>query len=78
MQQKKISLNSIDKIKTMQDVLREYNIDADIKHELSVVDAKSFMGVMSLDLTRPVALVLHTDDRHMGNTIFSRLEDLWA
>lgn len=78
MHQKVINLNTIDKVRKLRDIAREYDMDIDVKHKLTVVDAKSFMGLVSLDLAKPVILILHTDDTVLANSIFERLRGLWS
>lgn len=78
MHQKAINLNTIDKVRKLRDIAREYDIDMDVKHERTIVDAKSFMGIASLDLAKPVILILHTDDTVLANSIFERLRELWS
>ena len=78
MRQKTISLNTINKARKLRDVACEYDIDMDVKHERTIVDAKSFMGIMSLDLAKPVILVLHTDNDELADSIFERIKDLWC
>jgi len=77
MQQKAIKLDTINKVKKLRNIACEYDIDMDVKHELTVVDAKSFMGIVSLDLAKPVMLILHTDDDSLADSIFERLKELW-
>ncbi len=57
-----ISLNSIDKVKTFVNTISEYDFDFDIISGRYVIDAKSIMGIFSLDLSKPINLSIHTDD----------------
>ena len=50
----KISLNSIDKVKS--------DYDFDLVSGRYVIDAKSIMGIFSLDLSKPIDLNIHADD----------------
>lgn len=59
----KISLNSIDKIKDFNDKVSKYEgVDFDLVSGRYVIDAKSIMGIFSLDLSTPVDLNIHADD----------------
>ena len=53
----KISLNSIDKVKSF---VNDY--DFDLVSGRYVIDAKSIMGIFSLDLSKPTDLNIHADD----------------
>ena len=58
----KISLNSIDKVKTLVNELAKYDSDFDLISGRYVIDAKSMMGIFSLDLSKPIDLCIHSDD----------------
>lgn len=58
----KISLNSIDKVKTLVNELAKYDSDFDLISGRYVIDAKSMMGIFSLDLSKPIDLCIHADD----------------
>jgi phosphotransferase system HPr-like phosphotransfer protein len=57
----KISLNSIDKVKTLVNELAKYDSDFDLISGRYVIDAKSMMGIFSLDLSKPIDLCIHSD-----------------
>lgn len=57
-----ISLNSIDGVKKFVNQVCKYDFDIDLTSGRYVVDAKSIMGIFSLDLTKPILLEAHTDD----------------
>ena len=52
----KISLNSIDKVKSFVNDLTKFDTDFDLISGRYVIDAKSIMGIFSLDLSRPIDL----------------------
>ena len=52
----KISLNSIDKVKSFVNDITKFDVDFDL-----VIDAKSIMGIFSLDLSKPIDLNIHAD-----------------
>lgn len=56
-----ITLNSIDKVKTFVNIIGSYEGDFDLASERYVVDAKSIMGIFSLDLGKPLRLDIHDD-----------------
>ena len=57
----KISLNSIDKVKAFTNDLLHFDSDFDLVSGRYVVDAKSIMGIFSLDLSRPIDLNIHAE-----------------
>ena len=57
-----ISLNSIDKVKSFVNVITKYDNDFDLVSGRYVIDAKSIMGIFSLDLSKPIDLNIHADD----------------
>ena len=62
----KISLNSIDKVKSFVNDLTKFDTDFDLISGRYVIDAKSIMGIFSLDLTRPLELRAETDEIPAG------------
>lgn len=57
-----ISLNSIDKVKSFVNTLTKFDDDFDLVSGRYVIDAKSIMGIFSLDLSRPIDLNIHASD----------------
>jgi len=58
----KISLNSIDKVKSFVNEVTKFNTDFDLVSGRYVIDAKSIMGIFSLDLSKPIDLNIHSED----------------
>lgn len=52
----KIMLGSIIDVKTFVNIVSKYDFDIDLTSGRYVVDAKSIMGIFSLDLTKPIVL----------------------
>ncbi|WP_194608434.1 HPr family phosphocarrier protein [Clostridium vitabionis] len=57
-----ISLNSIDKVKSFVNDLMKFDTDFDLVSGRYVVDAKSIMGIFSLDLSKPIELNIQADE----------------
>lgn len=57
-----ISLNSIDKVKSFVNDVTRFNNDFDLVSGRYVIDAKSIMGIFSLDLSKPIDLNIHAED----------------
>ena len=58
----KISLNSIDKVKSFVNDITKFSNDFDLVSGRYVIDAKSIMGIFSLDLSKPIDLNIHAED----------------
>ena len=58
----KISLNSIDKVKTFVNVINRFDAEFDLVSGRYVIDAKSIMGIFSLDLSKNLTLNIQKDD----------------
>lgn len=56
-----ISLNSIDKVKAFVNTVAQFEFDFDLISGRYVIDAKSIMGIFSLDLSKPIDLTIHTE-----------------
>ena len=61
----KISLNSIDKVKSFVNDIARFDYDFDLVSGRYVIDAKSIMGIFSLDLSKPIELNIHAGDAQM-------------
>ena len=58
----KISLNSIVKVKSFVNDLTKFDTDFDLVSGRYVIDAKSIMGIFSLDLSKPIDLNIHAEN----------------
>lgn len=56
-----ISLNSIDKVKSFVNDISKFDFDFDLVSGRYVIDAKSIMGIFSLDLSKPINLNIHAE-----------------
>ena len=57
-----ISLNSIDKVKSFVNDISKFSNDFDLVAGRYVIDAKSIMGIFSLDLSKPIDLSIHAGE----------------
>ena len=57
-----ILLSSINDVKTFVNIVTKYNFDVDLSSGRYVVDAKSIMGIFSLDLSKPIQVDVHSED----------------
>lgn len=59
----KISLNSIDKVKAFVNEVTKFDAEFDLISGRYVIDAKSIMGIFSLDLSKPIDLNIHNEEQ---------------
>ena len=57
-----ISLNSIDKVKSFVNDITKFNNDFDLVSGRYVIDAKSIMGIFSLDISKPINMNIHAEE----------------
>jgi phosphotransferase system HPr-like phosphotransfer protein len=60
----KIRLTSIEAVRDFVEVVRQFDGDIDLSSGRYVVDAKSIMGIFSLDLMNPITLTAHSTDEN--------------
>ena len=56
-----VLLNSIEKIKDFVNTITRYPYDFDLVSGRYPIDAKSIMGIFSLDLSKPIDLNIHEE-----------------
>ncbi|MBQ9510306.1 MAG: HPr family phosphocarrier protein [Clostridia bacterium] len=68
----KIRLSSIEAVRDFVEIVRKYDSEIDLSSGRYVVDAKSIMGIFSLDLLQPITLTAYSDD---CTKLFDELKD---
>ena len=58
-----ILLASINDVKEFVNIVAKYDFDIDLTSGRYVVDAKSIMGIFSLNLSKPIKVEAHCDDK---------------
>ena len=66
-----ISLKTFGDVQEFVNILMKFAFDIDLVSGRYIVDAKSIMGIYSLDLTKPIELQAHTDD---AEDLFTAIE----
>ncbi len=56
-----ICLDSIDKVKSFVNAITAFDAEFDLISGRYVIDAKSIMGIFSLDLSKPITLNIHSE-----------------
>ena len=62
MQQVQVKFNDVNQVRQFVNVIDKIHLSFNLGEGRRVVDAKSILGVMALDLTRPVRLSYDSDD----------------
>jgi phosphocarrier protein HPr len=57
-----IKLSFAEEVKTFVNIVSRYPYDMDLRAGRHVVDAKSILGIFSLDLSKPISLEVYADD----------------
>ena len=57
-----ISLQAINDVKEFVNIVMRFDFDVDLVSGRYAIDAKSIMGIFSLDLSKPIELHAHTDN----------------
>lgn len=73
----KIRLTDIDSVKKFVNIVTQMDTDIDLAAGRFVVDAKSILGIFSIDLSQPIELRIHADQQE-GDSILRQLTDYLA
>ena len=57
-----IEINTIDDVKKFVSTVTKCDYDVDVVSGRYAIDAKSIMGIFSLDLSKPLELRIHSDE----------------
>ena len=62
MKKTNVMLDSISAVKKFVNIVSTYEYEVDLASGRYAVDAKSIMGIFSLDLSKPIDLNIHAED----------------
>jgi len=71
MKKTKIMLGAIADVKEFVNIVSRCDFDVDLASGRYAVDAKSIMGIFSLDLSNPIELTAHTEN---ADNFFAAIE----
>lgn len=57
-----VLLSSINDVKGFVNIVTKYDFEIDLTSGRYIVDAKSIMGIFSLDLSKPITVEVHSED----------------
>lgn len=69
LQQVNVKFNSVEQIRQFVNAIDKFDTSFDLGSGRRVVDAKSILGVMALDLSEPLRLRYHSNDGEIEKTI---------
>lgn len=69
MQNIQVFLGSIDTVKQFVNDLCRFDCDFDLISGRYVIDAKSILGIFSLDLSKPIDLIIHADGEQLEQVL---------
>ncbi len=58
----KVKINTINDVKKFVNAVSKYDFDVDLISGRYAIDAKSIMGIFSIDLSKELVLKAHTDN----------------
>lgn len=58
-----LNLNTLSKVKEFINEANKFNSDIDIIRDRYVIDAKSVLGIYTIDLTKSVTVKINSDDK---------------
>lgn len=65
----KVLINTIDKVKDFVRDTSQFDADMDLISGRYVIDAKSILGLFSLDLSKPLTLEIHAQEPELGEIL---------
>ena len=72
MKSKTIKLTAVTDVQELVRIVTAFNGDVDLKSGRYLVDAKSIMGIFSLDLSKPIEVIVDNEDA--ADVLFAKLE----
>lgn len=74
----RILIDSIDKVKSFVNEITKFECDFDLISGRYVIDAKSIMGIFSLDISKPIDLDIHVTDETEAAEIMKAIDPYLA
>ncbi len=73
-----VNLSNAQEVKAFVNVVEKYPFDVDLVSGRYVINAKSIMGIFSLDLSQPIELVALCDDKSAMEQFISDIKAFLA
>lgn len=72
--ERKFTIGTLDKAKKVVNIAGRFAEDIDVIRGHYSIDAKSIMGLLSLDISQPVTIRIHTENTEVVELLFGYLE----
>ena len=69
-------IGTVENVKNFVNATSNYIEDIDLVKGRYVVDAKSIMGIFSLDLSKPIEMRIYTEDAVRAEEIFEKIDNV--
>lgn len=70
-----IKLYGVEEVKRFVNIISGYDFDFDLTSGRYIIDAKSMIGIFSLDMKNELTLVIHCDDENTVAEVLQKLDD---
>ena len=71
-----VNLNKVNSINKFVEDISKYEFDIDIIKGSYIIDAKSLMGIFTLDLSEDVTIEIHSDDKNVITKFEEDIKDI--
>jgi len=71
MKKMQIKLSTIEDVRSFVSLLAKYTVDLDLQSGRYTVDARSLMGIFSLDLLKPIDFIIHSEDKAVVDSVLA-------
>lgn len=68
-----LDLSTIEKAKKFNSIALSFEEDIDLIKERYVLDAKSILGIFSIDISNPVNVKIHTDNEEVSEKFYKSI-----
>ena len=69
MKKTQIKLSTIEDVRNFVSLLSKYSVDLDLQSGRYTVDARSLMGIFSLDLLKPIDFIIYSEDQSIVSSV---------
>lgn len=71
----RILLKNMDNVEKFVEITNKFNFDIDVIGEKKIVNGKSVLGLLTLDLTSPLSVTLNTNKSNEINEFINLIND---
>ena len=70
-----VTINTIEKVNRFVKIANEFDCDIDVISERYVLNAKSILGILSLNLLEPIKVVVHSSNKEIVEKFNESMEE---